>query len=276
MRILRKLSTLLLVAFVAFNAKAQNQNNNRVVVIPLFGDESTWQGAWEVDTQYSTADIVGFDGSSYIAVRSHTASLANIPPDTEFWEIVAASGATGATGAQGPQGLPGLTGPQGPAGPSGDVVSGDNATIFVTTPDTEKPNEKTLSGIVYTAGAGVAFNTPADQPNERVVTFDLPRVTSDAIDVRDPSLGVYCTIAMFGIFPSRSGADPFVGEISYVAALFSLIGTTYGGDGRTTFALPDARGRVLRGVGNGPGLAPVRWGQRGGSETVTPIIRVTR
>lgn len=49
-------------------------------------------------------------------------------------------------------------------------------------------------------------------------------------------------------------------------ALFSLIGTLYGGDGRTTFALPDLRGRAAIGTGNGPGLTPRINGQRGGQE----------
>ena len=55
--------------------------------------------------------------------------------------------------------------------------------------------------------------------------------------------------------------------ISSNSALFSILGTTYGGDGRTTFALPDLRGRAPIGVGNGPGLSDIRMGQRGGSET---------
>jgi microcystin-dependent protein len=54
--------------------------------------------------------------------------------------------------------------------------------------------------------------------------------------------------------------------ISQNSALFSLLGTTYGGDGRTTFALPDLRGRVPVHPGNGPGLSPKRLGQRGGAE----------
>jgi microcystin-dependent protein len=52
-------------------------------------------------------------------------------------------------------------------------------------------------------------------------------------------------------------------------ALFSLLGTTFGGDGRTTFQLPDLRGRSIVHVGNGPGLSDIRWGQRGGQENVT-------
>jgi len=52
-------------------------------------------------------------------------------------------------------------------------------------------------------------------------------------------------------------------------ALFSILGTIYGGDGRTTFALPDCRGRSVLGPGNGPGLSSYREGQKGGVETVT-------
>lgn len=85
--------------------------------------------------------------------------------------------------------------------------------------------------------------------------------------------------------------DPFVGQLMCVgfnfapkgyafcdgklqsiqqnAALFSLLGTTYGGDGRTTFALPDLRGRSPIGMGNGPGLNPVVQGEASGSQQVT-------
>ena len=57
--------------------------------------------------------------------------------------------------------------------------------------------------------------------------------------------------------------------VSQNSALFSLLGTAYGGDGRVTFALPDMRGRVPRGAGDGPGLSPVRLGEAAGIETVT-------
>lgn len=52
-------------------------------------------------------------------------------------------------------------------------------------------------------------------------------------------------------------------------ALFSLLGTTYGGDGVTTFALPDLRGRVSVHMGQGPGRSPYVAGQVGGAEAVT-------
>jgi microcystin-dependent protein len=86
-------------------------------------------------------------------------------------------------------------------------------------------------------------------------------------------------------------ADPFVAEIrifpfnfapkgwawcngqllplSQNTALFSLLGTTYGGDGKSTFALPDLEGRAPMHPGQGPGLSLHDLGETGGSETVT-------
>lgn len=57
--------------------------------------------------------------------------------------------------------------------------------------------------------------------------------------------------------------------IAQYSALFSLLGTIYGGDGRTTFALPDLRGRAPIHHGSGPGLQTYRQGEKGGIEQVT-------
>ena len=57
--------------------------------------------------------------------------------------------------------------------------------------------------------------------------------------------------------------------VSQHDALFSLLGTMYGGDGRTTFGLPDLRGRVPIHAGTGPGLTNRRQGDRGGADAVT-------
>ena len=89
-------------------------------------------------------------------------------------------------------------------------------------------------------------------------------------------------------------SEPFVGEIRMFAgnfaprgwafcdgqllavsqndALFSLLGTIYGGDGRTTFGLPDLRGRVPIHAGSGPGLSPRRLGAKAGTENVTLTV----
>ncbi|MEN8149306.1 MAG: tail fiber protein [Planctomycetota bacterium] len=60
--------------------------------------------------------------------------------------------------------------------------------------------------------------------------------------------------------------------ISQNTSLFSILGTTYGGDGRTTFALPDMRGRVPLHPGAGPGLSTYSLGQKGGTETETLTV----
>ena len=58
-------------------------------------------------------------------------------------------------------------------------------------------------------------------------------------------------------------------SISQNTALFAILGTTYGGDGRTTFGLPDLRGRAPMHPGSGPGLTTRRLGEKGGSESET-------
>ena len=88
----------------------------------------------------------------------------------------------------------------------------------------------------------------------------------------DSMIGTMCVFA--GNFAPRSYAlaQGQILPISQNQALFSILGTTYGGDGRTTFALPDTRGRALIGAGRGPGLSDYRLGQRGGFEFVTLTV----
>ncbi len=64
-------------------------------------------------------------------------------------------------------------------------------------------------------------------------------------------------------------------SIDQYVTLFSLLGTTYGGDGRTTFALPDLRGRVPISQGQGAGLSNYQLGQSGGVEKIPPPSSVT-
>ena len=110
-----------------------------------------------------------------------------------------------------------------------------------------------------------------------------------------PSLVLNYIIRLDGTYPTEDGGggldEGFIGEIAPFAgnfaprgwalcdgqllalsqngALFSILGTTYGGDGRTTFGLPDLRGRVAIGAGTGPGLTPRPLGQKSGVERVT-------
>ncbi len=80
------------------------------------------------------------------------------------------------------------------------------------------------------------------------------------------------SLVMFaGNFAPRNWAfcDGQILPISSNQALFSILGTTYGGDGRTTFALPDLRGRYPIHPGTGTGLRTRRLGERSGQEDVT-------
>jgi microcystin-dependent protein len=83
-------------------------------------------------------------------------------------------------------------------------------------------------------------------------------------------------IVMFGgAFAPRQWAfcDGQLLPIASNSALYSLLGTTYGGDGRSTFALPDLRGRVpMHPSNNGPGLSSRSLGQRGGAERHTLTV----
>ncbi|MGV3613373.1 MAG: phage tail protein [Fluviicola sp.] len=79
-------------------------------------------------------------------------------------------------------------------------------------------------------------------------------------------------VKIFGFSFSPLGYDYCKGQLYSIAnytALFSLIGTTYGGDGQTTFALPDLQGRIPIGQGQGPGLPDYTMGEAAGSVAVT-------
>ena len=110
----------------------------------------------------------------------------------------------------------------------------------------------TASACVLGFAAGMAITTSAK-----------------AQDALEPFIG---TIRYFGFsFAPRNWAhcDGQLLAISQNSALFSLLGTTYGGDGRTTFALPDLRGRVPVHMGQGAGLSNRRLGEKAGEERVT-------
>ena len=85
----------------------------------------------------------------------------------------------------------------------------------------------------------------------------------------EPYLGAIIPYANNFAIRGWAFCDGQILPISSNSALFSLLGTTFGGDGRTTFALPDLRGRAMKHVGNGAGLEHVSWGQKGGSEFIT-------
>ncbi len=87
----------------------------------------------------------------------------------------------------------------------------------------------------------------------------------------DPYVGE--TMLFGGTFCPRGWAEA-AGQLLAIQSnqtLFSVYGTLYGGDGRTTFGLPDLRGRTPIGTGSGPGLKPVRQGQKVGRDNNVTI-----
>lgn len=90
--------------------------------------------------------------------------------------------------------------------------------------------------------------------------------------VSDPFLG---EIRMVGFNFAPRGWAQCQGQLLPIAqnsALFSLLGTMYGGNGQTTFGLPDLRSRSPVGVGQGPGLSTIDQGEMAGAESVTLMV----
>ncbi|MEG3618106.1 tail fiber protein [Magnetovibrio sp. PR-2] len=99
---------------------------------------------------------------------------------------------------------------------------------------------------------------------------DVQTNQAHATCATDPYIGSVCATA--ANYCPR-GYIPLHGQLMTISSdttLFSLLGTTFGGDGRTTFGVPDMRGRSMVGSGEGPGLSMALLGQRRGYERVTP------
>jgi microcystin-dependent protein len=140
------------------------------------------------------------------------------------------------------------------------------------------------------AGTGVGDLITWDGSNWVNMLPAVQHFSLEASNLQPYLVGNYC-IAVNGIFPARSDATPFVSQIqlfgfnfaplgwqqcngqllsiSQNTALFSLLGTTFGGNGTSTFGLPNLQGAIPMGMGNGAGLSPFVEGQTGGSATIT-------
>jgi microcystin-dependent protein len=246
----------------------------------------SWMGDWQNGVSYAVDDLVFFEGAAYLALQA--TSGAEDPTDGAFWSLFAAQGATGATGPEGPTGPQGATGAQGPVGDQGATgAQGPAGPDGPTGPE----GPQGPAGADGADGAGVPLT---NNQNRDLLTWNganwIATPPNQALNAKpQPYLGMNYIIALEGVFPSRSGQNPYIGEIIMFAgnfaprgwafcdgqllpiaqyqALFSLLGTNYGGDGRTTFGLPDLRGRVPVGIRTGTGLPDVRLGEQGGSAT---------
>lgn len=118
------------------------------------------------------------------------------------------------------------------------------------------------------AGGGIIAGLLGADSAEARPAPNTAGIMGSPLPAGEPLIG---GIGMFaGTFPPRywTFCDGQILPISQNTALFSILGTTYGGDGRTTFALPDLRGRVPIHEGQGPGLTPRSLGEEGGQESV--------
>jgi len=197
-----------------------------------------------------------------------------------------ADGADGMAGADGNDGAPGADGSDGAPGADGadgaDGMAGADGNDGAPGAD-GSDGAPGADGADGADGGGV----PATAIVGDVVYWNGASWIATSGDKHQPSLGVNYVIALVGTFPSRNAVDPLLGEIMLFAgnfaprgwafcngqilpinqnqSLYSLLGTTYGGDGRVTFGLPDLRGRVPVGV-EGYGADIVSLGDRFGSE----------
>jgi microcystin-dependent protein len=171
----------------------------------------------------------------------------------------------------------------------GTTYGGNGTTNFAL------PNLGGVTMISTGQGPGLSAEQLGVPDGASSVTLTLPELppdlggTSQPFSNYQPSLPVTYMICVEGIFPSRASATGLIGEVMPFAgnfvptdylpadgrllqiadnqALFALIGTTYGGDGMTTFALPDLRGRTIIGASSSP-LGP-SLGETIGSPTVS-------
>ncbi|MEK6347047.1 MAG: tail fiber protein [Burkholderia sp.] len=88
----------------------------------------------------------------------------------------------------------------------------------------------------------------------------------------EPYIGEIRTVAFDFAPPGWAFCRGQLMSIAQYTPLFALLGTNFGGNGVSTFGLPDLAGRSPIGTGTGPGLAPVSIGQNSGAETVTLLV----
>lgn len=251
-----------------------------------------WKGNWHSGTQYATDDVVGYQGSSYVAT---SVPGIGVSPPSSPWSLVVAKGDTGEAGPTGPEGGTGPTGPQGEKGTDGTGVNiiGERADEQ-SLPGSGSPGDAYLvQGDLYVwdddASDWVNVGTiqgpqgptgPTGPTGEEGVTGP----TGPQGDT-GPGLPIGGSIGQIAVKQSATDYDVdwetpqpptgsvtmFAGEAlpdgwlwcdgsnvsrSTYAGLFSVIGTAYGsGDGETTFAVPNLMDRMPLGASSNNELA---------------------
>ena len=170
----------------------------------------------------------------------------------------------------------------------GEPVGATTATL------TQIPGWLGTAVTLETRGVDTSARTPGSVTVPHVTKSTVVGGSGTPFDLRPPSLGMNYSMALQGVYGNR--ADCLIGEIMAYAgtyingnnwalangqtmpiaqntALFSILGTTYGGDGQTTFALPNLISRLPVGAGEGTGLSPVTLGETSGSTTAVLSVQ---
>ena len=202
---------------------------------------------------FVVADLLTTAAGTYVVLVANGATVG-------FADVTI--GPIGPTGPEGPPGPQGVQGPEGPVGPP--RIQGP-------------PGPQGIQGPEGPEGPQGPQGIQGPQGPEGPPGVSIPTVVRLG-DSTDITLGINYVIALLGIFPPRNvgdvpvvtpssvGPDPYIGAIGLFAgtfpprgwafcdgqllpisgneALFAILGTTYGGDGQTNFALPDLRGRM--------------------------------
>ncbi len=216
----------------------------------------TWQQDWAPGMTYARNDVVSRLGSSYVSLAD--GNFGN-PPETSpaQWGLVAQGGADGTAGPTGPLGPTGSTGPQGigatgatgpagatgAAGPTGPVGPTGATGIIGPTGATGAAGATGVNGPPGPSGP----TGPAGPVNTTGVAYFI--VANGIYPSRDADVPEFHVIGEIILFagPSNYMLIPCDGRLLQIVeyqALFTVIGTVYGGNGVTNFNVPDLRGKV--------------------------------
>lgn len=223
----------------------------------------TFKGPWISASAYSVNDVITEAGSTFVALTANTAvdPTNDVSASGGHWALIAAAGAKGATGAigatgaTGPQGAQGLTGPQGPVGATG--LQGPAGPTGATGP--QGPIGATgATGPIGAQGPVGPTGAPGPEGPPGTIPANLTAL-SNGLGTSGYVSGTFrsaveCTLGDVILSANSYGIGSFTaadGHLMYIneySAAFSILGTRFGGDGQTTFAVPDLRAFAPEGL----------------------------
>ncbi len=239
----------------------------------------TFKGPWSSATAYAVNDVATESGSSYVALKANTAAdpANDVSGSGGNWAVIAAggtkgapgaAGAQGSVGAQGPAGPPGATGPAGSQGAAGSMgaagAAGPTGLPGIAGPQGPAGPAGATGATGPTGAAGPQGSAATIPANLTTISNGLGTTgysTENRNSVISCMLGdIILSVNSYGNGGAHMPADGRLLLIQQDAALFSIMGIRFGGDGINTFAIPDLRPFAPQGLqysvcisGNYPG-----------------------